>query len=796
LSSPSNIDSRTETYGSIQKSVFKNLGDFLLRNIRNYKLSKLLILMVWMIAITAYAEAKPLSDNIAELEFISIPAGEFIMGADLPPKYINAGLELGWRSIFIQDEFPVRSVQIINSFEISKYEMTNIQYEQFQPDHRSWRGKFRGISTEDNEAVVYVSWNDAVEYAKWLSRKNDKYDYRLPTEAEWEYVSRAGTQTPFGNGLKGDIYELDPYSSELAKRMNYTIYEKSIPMYPFTYSNGCRDWVTWRPDECASVEDAYPNNDRVKDADLTVGHYGPNAFGVYDMHGGVEEWTLDWYGPYARGDSVNPAGYKTGTFKVVRGGSHNNHIQHARSANRSGAAPIDKHFLLGFRVVRVPKGQSFSQPKLEQPLRPWAKTVSGVSYDWPADSDKPFFNKKSLYELVSKTKDGSHYGADLQLLQFGFDPIKNVPLLTGPLYSHNHSSTITWAENGDIMLSWFSGECEVGAELTLLACRGKRQSNGRLEWTAPAEFLKAPDRNMHGTHLQNNQKRLDAGLDSQFVIYQIASIGTDGRWAKLVPGFRTSTDNGKSWSEIRILGDGLHNRSAGTQLQGNSLVTSDGKIIFVADDRESTSCIIVSSDGGQTWETRGYSGNTERSKRIAGIHANVVEIADENGDGKNDLLALGRDGGRNFGGVLPKSISTDGGFTWDRSATELPPVSTGRRVSLLRLEYSNLPEKKPLMMTGFGELEAKDTMGNLTLVSGLYAALSFDEGKSWPSKYRRIISDDSGDMEIAPWQRKTKLTQTAGQPEGYMSVTQTPDGKIFLTDGKIVYSYNLAWLME
>ena len=335
----------------------------------------------------------------------------------------------------------------------------------------------------------------------------------------------------------------------------------------------------------------------------------------------------------------------------------------------------------------------------------------------------------------------------------------------------------------------------MGAELTLLASRGQRQPDGRLHWTPPSEFLKAPDRNMHGTHLQNNQKRIDAGLDDDFILYQVASIGTDGRWAKLAPGYRTSTDNGKTWSEIKILGDGLHNRSDGTQMQGNSLVTSDGAIMFVADDDQRTSSILVSEDGGVTWQARGNSGATKPSQRIAGIHANLVEIKDVNGDGRPDLLALGRDSGQNFG-TLPKSISTDGGYTWSRSATELPSIGTGKRVSLIRLPYSDSAGRAPLMMTGFGELEAKDTTGEVTTVRGLYAALSFDEGTTWPAAYRRILSDASGDIEIAPWQRTATLSRTTGQAEGYMSATQTPDGIIYVTDGKWVYSFNLAWLVD
>jgi len=100
------------------------------------------------------------------------------------------------------------------------------------------------------------------------------------------------------------------------------------------------------------------------------------------------------------------------------------------------------------------------------------------------------------------------------------------------------------------------------------------------------------------------------------------------------------------------------------------------------------------------------------------------------------------------------------------------------------------------MMTGFGTLTAKDVDGNLTQVNGLYAAFSFDEGENWPAEYRRIISDNSKTVEIAPWQHLANLSMTTSQTGGYMSATQTPDGMIYLTDGKIVFSFNLAWIME
>ncbi len=739
-----------------------------------------------------------------QIEFCAIPAGSFVMGADMDPKYIAAGKEEGWRSIFIQDEFPQRKIKLTHPFEISKYEITNAQYEQFDPSHKSWRGKFRNISIGDNEAVVYVSWEEASAYAAWMSKNDIQFDYRLPTEAEWEYTARAGTRTPFNNGVTGDIYDLNPFDSVQMKRMNY-----QWP-YPFTYTNGVRKWVTWLPEKCVGVEDVYPDARQIKDVDLTVGQSGPNGFGLFDMQGGVEEWVWDWYGPYCQYDTVNPAGYRSGDFKVTRGGSHNNHIQQTRPANRMSAAINDKNYFLGFRVVRVPKtGQSFNKLP-EQPVYPWASKVSTKKYAWADESDRPFFSITSLYELVPALKDGSHYGSDKQLAQFGFDKSVMLPLLTGPLYSHNHSPTIEWCENGDIIVSWFSGESEIGPELTLLASRGKRQADGSLQWTPPAKFLKAEDRNMHSSNILNNSVRISSKRDAKFVLHQMASIGLTGRWDKLALGYRRSTDNGATWTPVKMILDPDHGPNAGASMQGNMFQTEDGMLAFVTDDKgdsfAGTGSLVVSTDNGENWERRGYSRETPDSLRIAGGHAVVVEIEDVNHDGRRDLMAIARDGGAYYSGKAPESISVNGGITWQRSPSVFPSVSTGQRMTMLRLRYSALPGSihgtKPILFTGFADdsIRARDGEGKMNYITGLYAALSFDEGKTWPEQYRKVISNlkgpDTLNLAIAPWQRTALLTKTKGQNEGYMSSAQTPDGTIFLTDGKIVYSFNLKWLME
>ena len=139
--------------------------------------------------------------NSIGMQFVRIEPGTFTMGSE------NAALSdelIGSKRTHLRDgdwdEQPVHQVTLTTPFYIGIFQVTNTQYEAFDPAHREMQSlRDVGFSREDDEAVVFVDWHDATRFCEWLSEK-EGLPYRLPTEAEWEYVCRAGTTTHFHTG--------------------------------------------------------------------------------------------------------------------------------------------------------------------------------------------------------------------------------------------------------------------------------------------------------------------------------------------------------------------------------------------------------------------------------------------------------------------------------------------------------------------------------------------------------------------------------------------------------------------
>jgi formylglycine-generating enzyme required for sulfatase activity len=626
--------------------------------------------------------------NSLGMKFVRIEPGSFLMGSAEGGDF---------------DERPVHRVVISRGFYLGACEVTNAQYERFDPEHRRLRGK-HGFSKEDDEAVVYVTWHDATRFCEWLSRVEGR-PYRLPTEAEWEYACRAGTTTAYHTG------------AELADpAFHKNVREHEIP----------------------------------PPVSLAVGRTPANPWGLFDVHGNVEEWCFDWYGPYEPGEQVDPVGRAEGDFRVTRGGSHSTKLEYLRSANRSGTLPEDKSWMIGFRVALGPVPSSRPLPVVAASPQAMPGAASVAAQGPPRDPSKPYFVGPRPY-------------------------VKIPPGSDGPLFSkHNHDPAIVECPNGDLLAIWYTCRTEAGRELALAASRLRR---GAEAWEPAVPFWDAPDRNDHAPALWSDGKTL----------YHFCGLSAAATWGNLAVILRTSSDSGQTWSKARLIAPEHGRRHQPVE---SVLRTRDGAIVLACDAVPGGSggtAILVSRDGGATWFDPGEGKPKPEFREgatgawIAGIHAGVVEL----GDGR--LLAFGR--GDTINGRMPQSISADQGQTWTYAASPFPPIGGGQRLVVLRLAEG------PIFFASFAKsLAVKDASGRERNVSGLFAALSFDEGQTWP--VRRLVTDDGPPREIDGGGNTGRfvLSRDSAEPRGYLSVCQAADGTIHLISSKQHYAFNLAWL--
>ncbi len=670
------------------------------------------------------AERSPaVRTNSIGMKMVTVPAGEFQMGSESGD----------W------DEKPVHPVRITGPFEIGATEVTNVQYERFAPAHRKLRGKM-GFSKADDEAVVFVSWHEAVAFCKWLSKKEGK-PYRLATEAEWEYACRAETTTPYHTG-------------------------KSLPT---AYQKNAK--VCWYASGRVAAKDV---------VGLHVGKTPPNAWGLHDMHGNVEEWCGDWYGPYTKGDPTcptgmmttdgiclqqantweDPVGYADGDFKVTRGGSHSTTSAYLRSANRAGTLPTDRSWLIGFRVVRAATPKTSALPAPPAPLhrRQVKQTVPPDLARGPAPA-KPYFAGPKTYVKIPAGSDG-------------------------PLFScHNHCPALINCPNGDLLAIWYTCRTEPGRELDIAA---SRLPYGADEWQPASWFWGAPDRNDHASALWVNEKG---------VLHHFNGLSAQATWGPLATIMRTSADSGRTWSKARLImpDHGPRHMPIETVFR-----LADGTILLPCDavpGGSGGSVALLSRDDGRTWIDPAAGRPTPSFKKgtsghaMAGIHAGAVQLAD------GRLMAFGRS--NNIDGRMPMSLSTDGGGSWTYHPSPWDGLGGGQRLVVLRLRSSKAgpPARGPILFCSFArQMALTDAAGKQRNISGLFAALSYDEGKTWPA--RKLISDYGPPrrMDGGGNTRTFTMSATTGEPRGYLSVCQTADGLVHLISSKLHYTFNQKWV--
>jgi len=233
-----------------------------------------------------------LKDGSLGPEMVWIPAGSFRMG----------DLQGGG------DEKPIHQLSV-GRFAMGRYEVTFAEYDKFaqatgrqKPSDQGWG---RG-----NRPVINVSWHEATAYAKWLSQQTGQ-QYRLPTEAEWEYAARAGKTTKYWWGNQIGSNKANCSNSSCGDRFKYT---------------------------------------------APVGSFAPNPFKLFDTAGNVWEWVQDWHDNkyYSHSPTRDPKGPSTGKSRVLRGGGWNRVASRCRAAYRGGGSPDFRNYNIGFRLLRMP----------------------------------------------------------------------------------------------------------------------------------------------------------------------------------------------------------------------------------------------------------------------------------------------------------------------------------------------------------------------------------------------------------------------------------------------------------
>jgi formylglycine-generating enzyme required for sulfatase activity len=236
-------------------------------------------------------EQEPALTCALGIRFAQIQAGTFMMGSPATEKDREASDELQHR------------ITLTNPFYLGIHPVTQAQWREIMGRMPS---QFKG----DTLPVEKVSWHDCIEFCKRLSIKDGR-QYRLPTEAEWEAACRAGTTTPFYFG--------ETISTEQANFDGTSAY------------GGGKSGMNRRQT-------------------TPIGQFPPNAWGLYDMHGNVWEWCLDWYAVYPPGELTDYQGPEKGKMRVIRGGSWNHPPKRCRSAYRHSIEPQLRWANVGLRI--------------------------------------------------------------------------------------------------------------------------------------------------------------------------------------------------------------------------------------------------------------------------------------------------------------------------------------------------------------------------------------------------------------------------------------------------------------
>lgn len=604
--------------------------------------------------------------NSVGQEFVLIPAGSFSMGeSNIIPDEFLKDIEYLKKGDF--DEHPEHNVKITRSFYMSTREVLMKEFREFRPD-------YQGVP-ECAPYATGISWDEAQAYCEWLSEKEGK-PYRLPTEAEWEYACRAGTNTMFWAGDQPpDSGAVNPWG--LANMHN-------------NISEWCHDWYGMYPrqdvEDPVGMASGFTKVVRGAGLDKQTLYYlrsanrasiAPNfpPMPLEKMQAKIKESTDN--AEQVAATEGAPKGFKSrmayqNFFRDAENNQGNHHI--------------------GFRIVQAPLPDTEPLepdiPFVQQGVKQTTEALSGHG----PDPDTPHFRKRYLLptppeNIISPFESGNI--SDIEAIETaGFDP---------GILSHNHSAALEVMPNGDVLLISYTSVSELTPNVAILSARLRF---GCDQWDFPNLFIDFADVDDHAPMLwkENNTvwffwgaNKLDSGFPFQWM---------------------TTTDNGASWSSVHF--PVFETPVGGHSAQPiNSVLRDSSGTLYVASDAIGPQSVLwKTTNNGDTW--------IDPCGRTGGRHTTFALL--KNGD----ILGMGGKSSE-LGGYMPKSISSDGGETWRIEKTPLTPMGSNQRPTLLRLRSGRL--------FFAGDYQRKDGYRPPTVNEhGAYIALSDDEGETWHIK--------------------------------------------------------------
>ncbi|MHC4865964.1 MAG: SUMF1/EgtB/PvdO family nonheme iron enzyme, partial [Planctomycetota bacterium] len=553
--------------------------------------------------------------NSLGMRFLRIGPGSFLMGNDkeLPPHLAAPNVDLRFGDY---DESPVRKVTISKGFYISETEVTIEQYRKSKPDYPGFADKL-----DNDPYATGVSWYDAVRFCEWLSKK-EGLPYRLPTEAEWEYASRAGNDGPFSSG-------------------------ENLPEPGAANAWGVRNMHNWPAEWCYDWHGLYPDRDRVDPV-------GPDSGLTKVVRGGGPDYPesprhtvsgqMPFYLRSSNRASIAPAfSPPPRECQLKQAAASDPSLGQGKTYKRSsmGKWKVAGWHCIGFRVVlgAMPATKPYraAKPFFQQCVK---QTAVGIENG--PDMAKPYYRtRRILPGLTAK-----------QMIDVGW----KIGLEPGTGTNH-HNGALLVLDNGDLLACYYNGYIESHPDLSVCLIRLRA---GARQWDRVSVWPDFLDINDASPFLFNDNGVIWLGWGSP----QLGG-GYPFHWT-------TSKDNGQSWAEIQFpIFDG-HPGGYRRKQPINCSFRGPNDVLYIAyDGRRGSSGLWVTANNGKTWYAP--------DGRVLGLHATFVLLDD------NSILSYGtRNTG--IEGFCPKNVSRDFGKSWQVSRSPMPAQGGGQNPIMLKLQ--------------------------------------------------------------------------------------------------------------